>query len=81
MALRAAFHDQDHHGGGQHLRQHGVLEPIGEMLRPYAQRERSFCSQRYLAYSVILHLWRSACLERTGEWHHRAVRQLDPRPT
>ena len=59
----------------------GVLEPIGEMLRQYAQRERSFCFQRYLAYSVILHLWRSACLERPGEWHHRAVRQLDPRPT
>ena len=53
------FHDQDHNRGRQHLRQHGVLELIGKMLGQHAQRERSLCSHRDLAHSVILHLRRS----------------------
>src|ERR1700692_4833405 len=49
------FHDQDHNGGRQHLRQHRVFELIGEMLRQHTQRERSLRSQRYLAHSVVSH--------------------------
>ncbi len=51
---RRVFHDQDHHRRRQHLRQHRVLEAVGEMLRLHAQRERCFCSQRYLAHAIIL---------------------------
>src|SRR5450631_524223 len=58
------FNDQDHHGGRKHLRQHGVLELMGEMFRQYTQRERSFCSQRNLAHSVIL-------------WAHRLIATTD----
>jgi hypothetical protein len=75
------FHDQDHHGGSEHLRQHGILELIGEVLRQYTQRERSLCSQRYLAHSVILHLCRSTRAVRTVEWYHRHVRRSYPQPT
>jgi hypothetical protein len=38
---------------------YGVLEPIGEMLRQYTQRKRSFCPQRNLAHTIILYLRRS----------------------
>src|SRR5436190_9320774 len=51
---RRVFHEQDHHRRRQHLRQHGVLEAVGEMLRLYPQRERGFGSQRYLAHAIIL---------------------------
>ncbi len=49
---RRVFHDQDHHRRRQYLRQHGVLEPVGEMLRLHTQRERCFCSQRYFAHAI-----------------------------
>ena len=41
---RSVFHRDDHNRGRQYLRQHRVLEPIGEMLRQHAQRRmrRSF---------------------------------------
>src|SRR6516164_1586807 len=35
------FHGQNHHRRRQHLRQYGVLESVGKMLRLYTQRERS----------------------------------------
>jgi hypothetical protein len=44
--------------GRQHLRQYGVLEPIGKMLRLYMQRERSLGSQRNLAHAIVLYLRR-----------------------
>jgi hypothetical protein len=49
------FHHQHHDRGRQHLGQHGVLEPVGEMFREHTQRERSFCSQRYVAHLEILY--------------------------
>src|SRR5258708_2300662 len=51
------FHDQDHDGSRQHLRQHGIFELIGEMLRQHTHAERCLRSRRYFAHSALL----SAC--------------------
>jgi hypothetical protein len=32
---RGVFHEQNHHGGRQHLRQYGILEAVGEIFRLY----------------------------------------------
>src|SRR5258708_8513746 len=44
------FHHHDHDGRRQYLRQHRVLELVGEMPGLYAQRERAFRSRRNLAH-------------------------------
>jgi hypothetical protein len=38
---RSVFHDQNHYGRRKHLRQHGVLESVGEMFGLHPQRRRS----------------------------------------
>jgi hypothetical protein len=41
-------------GSRQHLRQHGVFELIGKMLRQHMHFERSLRSKRYFAHSALL---------------------------
>src|SRR5580704_2719149 len=53
---RRVLHDQNHNGRRKHLRQHGVLEPIGKVFRGYAQCRRSCGSQRNLLHLFVLDL-------------------------
>src|SRR5262245_5971512 len=39
------LHRRDHHRRREYLREHRILEPVGEMRRPHAQCERSLRSQ------------------------------------
>ncbi len=47
---RGVFHEQDHHRRRQHLRQHRVLESVGEMLRLDARAERALGANRNFAH-------------------------------
>ena len=51
---RSVFHDQNHYGRRKHLRQHGVLELVGEMFGLHPQRRRSSGSYWNFAHLLTL---------------------------
>src|ERR1700730_10582325 len=53
---RGVLHHENHDRGGEHVGQHRILEPAGEVLRPHPQGEAAFGAYRNRTHAFLANL-------------------------